>query len=162
MTQVAKALGVSTSNLLQRVKAEPVKRDTYDKPEDAALVKYALAVAPNGGETPSRRSSTIEKRTTRRNRAAAGRVSRPFGAMTSAYDAQDEEDLNNFERNGWDDREVNRQRLMHVVMQEGSPSLLRTRKRILLGHVPLDGGFGDYDPELKKLSVDTRGSPTHI
>gem|GEM_PF-2790659 len=44
MTQVAKALGVSTSNLLQRVKAEPVQGKAYDKPEDTALVRRIEAV----------------------------------------------------------------------------------------------------------------------
>ena len=49
-----------------------------------------------------------------------------------------------------------------MIAHERCPSLPGARWRRELGHVARNGDFGNHDPELEKLAVNSRSAPTHV
>lgn len=80
----------------------------------------------------------------------------------SPFHAQHEEHVDDVEGDGGNDREVDGQGLVEMVVQEGSPALSRPRWDVALGHISLDGALANGDAEFEQLAVNARRAPADV
>jgi hypothetical protein len=73
---------------------------------------------------------------------------------------QDYEHVEHTEGRGRHDKEVDRDEVGDVVLEERSPSLRRRPRPT--GHEPGDGALRDIEPELAQFAVDARRAPERI
>ena len=73
---------------------------------------------------------------------------------------QYQEHVKNLETDGGDSKEVDRDQLLDVILQERAPGL---RRRLATAHhVFADAGLADVDAELEQLTVNAGCTPTRI
>lgn len=74
--------------------------------------------------------------------------------------AQNDQHKQDLEGRRWDREEIQRNRLLGMILMEGLP---RKRRWVTtLDHVLRDSGLGNFDPELEQLAVNPRRAPERI